>query len=211
MLTGWNAKHTLSAIAMLLVFGLVLVLLLNRGDDDDTPEATPTPSTTTATTPAAEPTGPAEADLVVRPGSIGAVSVGISKDQAVATGMFDADVDGVAGCTFELQWKKQYDGVDVLTDEDGTITSMGVTKGGPKTSAGVGVASTLAEVQAAYPDVTEPAELGFGQAGVIHTLGDDHIGFLFGDATVDSIKPASKVTFMEVTSGSEPQLMRSGC
>ena len=184
----------------------LLLLLAGCGSDEPTPPgSTSTPSATTTTAP----TEPAE--LVVRPGSIGEVSVGITKEQAVATGLFNADVDGVAGCTFELQWKKEYDGVDVLTDEDGNITSLGVREGGPKTSAGVGVGSTLAEIQAAYPDVSEPAELGFGQAGVIHTLGDDHIGFLFGNTTVDSIKPVSKVTFMEVTSGNEPELMRSGC
>ncbi|GAA3535104.1 hypothetical protein GCM10022234_34870 [Aeromicrobium panaciterrae] len=154
---------------------------------------------------------PDPADLVVRPGRIGGVAVGISQAAAVDTGMFDADVDGVEGCTFQLQWKKQYVGLDVLTDEDGNITSLGVTEGGPKTSADVGVGSTLAEIQAAYPDATNPAELGFGQAGVIQTLGDDHIGFLFGDTTVASVKPVSKVTFMEVTSGDSPQLMRSGC
>lgn len=186
---------------------LILLLAGCGGSDEPTAtETTSTPSTTATTTAPPEP-----AEFVVRPGSIGGVSVGITKEQAVATGMFDADVDGVAGCTFELQWKKEYDGVDVLTDEDGNITSLGVREGGPKTSAGVGIGSTLAEIQAAYPDASKPAELGFGQAGVIHTVGDDHIGFLFGDTTVDSVKPVSKVTFIEVTSGDEPQLMRSGC
>lgn len=44
-----------------------------------------------------------------------------------------------------------------------------------------------------------------------HTLDDDHIGFLFGAATPATISDASKVSFMRVTSGDLPQLMRSGC
>lgn len=185
-----------------------LILLLAGCGSSDGPSTSPTTPAPTSTTMTAVPD---PADLVVRPGSIGGVAVGISQAAAVDTGMFDADVDGVEGCTFKLQWKKEYVGLDVLTNEAGDITSLGVTEGGPKTSADVGVGSTLAEIQAAYPDATKPAELGFGQAGVIQTLGDDHIGFLFGDTTVASVKPVSKVTFMEVTSGDPPQLMRSGC
>jgi hypothetical protein len=139
------------------------------------------------------------------------VSAGITKDEAVATGLFDADVDGVEGCTFELQWKKEFKGVDVLTLENGTVSSLGVTAGGPKTSEGVGVGSTLAEVKAAYPELSAVEAAGFDQAGAFHTVGDDHIGFLFGDATPTKIIDASKVSFMEVTTGKKPELIRSGC
>ena len=186
----------------------VLVLLLAGCGGSDEPTTSPTTPEPVATTTTAV---PEPAALVVEPGRVGEIRVGLSKDEAVDTGVFDADVNGVEGCTFQLQWKKDYVGLDVLTKEDGTIASLGVTEGGPRTSTGVGVGSTLAEVQAAYPDVSAPKELGFGQAGVIQTAGDDHIGFLFGDTTVASVKPVSKVTFMEVTSGAEPQLMRSGC
>ena len=44
---------------------------------------------------------------------------------------------------------------------------------------------------------------GFDQAGAFHTVGDDHIGFLFGDATPAKVTDASKVSFMEVTTGQE--------
>jgi hypothetical protein len=192
----------------------VLILLTSGCSDDPGVEADPTLEVTTSPAPEATTTTAVPEDssaLVVRPGSIGPVSVGISKEDAVATGLFDADVEGVEGCTFELRWKKQFEGVDVLTGSDGGIVSLGVTAGGPQTSAGVGVGSTLAEVKAAYPKLSPVAGAGFDQAGAFHTLGDDHIGFLFGDATVATIKPTSKVSFMEVTSGDLPELMRSGC
>lgn len=149
--------------------------------------------------------------LVVKPGSVGPVRAGITKDEAMASGLFDADVEGVEGCTFELQWKKQFDGVDVLTRENGSIASLGVTAGGPSTSEGIGVGSTLAEVKAAYPELSPVAAAGFDQAGAFHTLGDDHLGFLFGEATPATITDSSKVSFMEVTTGKLPELMRSGC
>lgn len=198
------------------MLGTVAVLALFVGGCGSDPAERDDPtSEQTSSTPSATADAPAlpasSSELVVLPGSIGSVSAGISKDEALASGLFDADVEGVEGCTFELKWKKPYEGLDVLTREDGTIASLGVTAGGPKTSAGVGVGSTLAEVKAAYPKLSPVAEAGFGQAGAFHTLGDDHIGFLFGDATVSTITDDSKVSFMEVTSGDLPELMRSGC
>lgn len=199
------------------MLGTVAVLILLTAGCGSEPTGdgeslTAEPSSSTPSNTPEDTTPPASSsELEVRPGGIGLVSAGISKEEAVATGLFDADVEGVEGCTFELKWKKQFEGLDVLTHENGTIASMGVTAGGPKTSEGVGVGSTLAELKAVYPDLTDVAEAGFDQAGAFHTLLDDHIGFLFGDATAATITDASKVTFMEVTRGDLPELMRSGC
>ena len=195
---------------------LAALALLTAGcGSDPSSDGGSTPAEQTSSAPGDTPettTPPTDSSgLVVTPGKVGDVRAGMTKDEALATGFFDADVEGVEGCTFELQWKKQYEGVDVLTHEDGTIGSLGVTAGGPKTLEGVGVGSTLAEVKAAYPELSSVKEAGFDQAGSFHTVGEDHIGFLFGDATPATITDSSKVSFMEVTSGKLPELMRSGC
>jgi hypothetical protein len=201
-------KRMLGTLAVLIVFTAGCGSDPAADPHDNTAERPSTSPTATTQAPAL----PADSsELVVDPGRIGPVRAGISKEDALATGLFDADVDGVEGCTFELQWKKQFTGVDVLTLEDGTVASLGVRAGGPKTSAGVGVGSTLAELKDAYPGLSPVKAAGFDQAGAFHTVGEDHIGFLFGDATPATITDSTKVSFMEVTSGSLPELMRSGC
>jgi hypothetical protein len=201
-------KRMLGTVAVLILFTSACGSEPPNGDTDFTVEQTT--ATPTATQATSEPPA-ASSDLVVRPGAIGPVKAGITKDEALATGLFDADVKGAEGCTFELQWKKQFTGVDVLTREDGSIGSLGVTAGGPKTEEGIGVGSTLADVKAAYPELSPVSEAGFDQAGAFLAAGEDHIGFLFGEATETTVKDSSKVSFIEVTNGKRPELMRSGC
>lgn len=216
MLTGWNAKHTLVAVAMLLVFGLVLVFVLRDGDDDKTPEATatPTPSATTAaTTPAAEPEPADVAPFVVAPGRVGAAKVGMSKSQAAATGLFNTDVDhGADDCrgVTPLEWKPSVSkSLDVLTESDGSIAAMGILAGGPKTAEGIGVGSTFQQVRDAYADLTPIEEAGFDQSGNYIVVGDLYLGFLYDVGPFDATD-SSKVTFMEVDD-QKPGLIRSGC
>jgi hypothetical protein len=216
MLTGWNAKHTLAAIAMLLVFGLVLVFALNRGGDDDTPEATATPTTPSATTATTTPTEsePAGEEFVVAPGRVGAAQVGMTKAQAAATGLFNTDVDhGADDCrgVSPLEWKSSVGtGLDVFLNDSGRIASMGISAGGPKTAEGIGVGSTLAQIQDAYEDLTPVEEAGFDQSGNYVVVGDRYLGFLYNENAFDATE-SSKVVFMEVTKGDKPELIRDGC
>ncbi|MEO6604581.1 MAG: hypothetical protein ABIN55_03095 [Aeromicrobium sp.] len=218
MLNGWNAKHTIATIAMLLVFGLVLVFVLRDGGDDDSPEATatPTPSATVdATTPAAEPDPePAGAPLIVAPGRVGAAKVGMSKSQAAATGLFNTDVDhGADDCrgVSPLEWKKSVStALDVLLTDSGSIASIGISSGGPKTAEGIGVGSTFAQVRDTYADLTPIEEAGFDQSGDYIVVGDLYLGFLYNETAQDATD-SSKVAFMEVTKGSKPELIRDGC
>jgi hypothetical protein len=193
-------RHSLARVA-------IILLLASGCVGSEEPDGSDSSSATDKASAAPDPS-----EITVRPGRVGEAAVGLSKVEAIATGLFDADVDGVKeGCKDVLRWKSQYTGLDVQYDKKGTITSIGVTKGGPKTSADVGVGSTLAQVQAAYPNLSPVAEMGFEQAGAIQTVGDNYIGFLFGDEKIETVNPESKVTFMEVTSGSKPKLERGDC
>ncbi len=200
-----------------LVAVVATLLVLSACGSDDSPKPVPTSSPVPEPSATAEPTTdaptPAPAGLVVVPGAIGPVRADMSKAEALKTGFFIADVPPpVEGCDpFPLQWKKKYKGVDVLTRDDGSIASLGAFEGGPKTSKGIGYGSTLAQVIKAYPNLSPVVDAAFGQAGAYEFQGDKFIGFLFGEETVSSIKQSSKVTFMEVTIGDKPEMMRSGC
>lgn len=200
-----------------------LVLLAGCADyNDPQPGPLPSPNASTTLPPAGTSSGGGDAasgtpksaaDLTIGFGSLGPAKIGMSKDEAMKTGVFrtgnPAPVDGCPEPP--LLWKQEFEGVDVLTKENGTITSLGVKGNGPKTAAGVGVGSTLAEVEEAYgADLSEPAEAGYGQTGAFAGKGDRWIGFLF-DATASDVKDDTKVLFVETTQGAKPDLMRDGC
>jgi hypothetical protein len=152
--------------------------------------------------------------LVLAPGAVGPVKVGMSKADALKTGYFVADLKApVEGCPAPpLGWKDEYtDTYDVQTLGNGEITSIGVRGEGVKTADGIGVGSTLDEVRAQYPD-EEVAEAGYGQTGLRYFDRQDGgwIGFLF-NAAPDDVTGADPVTFVEITKGAEPSLMRDGC
>lgn len=190
-------------------------------DDPETPDPTAsTPSTTasspaTTATPTTEPTValPGIEELVVAPGRVGPVRTGMTRDEAFDTGLFDADVEVPGeGCgrVEPLGWKSDYAGsLDVLTKDDGTVVSMGVRGEQPKTAEALGVGSTLRQVSRAY-ETAEMTEAGYGQTGIFVTEGDAWLGFLFNE-DLEAIGPKSKVTMMEVTAGTKPDLMRDGC
>ena len=197
------------------------LLTLTACSDSSDDEPAPTPSTTSAAasssapTPTSEPTAslPAIAELTVAPGRIGPVRAGMTRDEALATGLFDEDVPvrgEDCGRDTPLGWKPAYaSSLDVLTTEDGTVVSLAVRGEQPRTADGLGVGSTLREVSATY-ETAEMTEAGYNQTGVFVTEGDAWLGFLF-DENVDAIDSRSKVTMLEVTSGTRPDLMRDGC
>lgn len=204
------------------MYAAVAVVLLVAGcgraetaGSDTTTQVTPSTTTPSPSSPTGIASGePIPITLVVAPGRVGPVKTGMTKAQASATGYFDTDVKvGGEECSRvePLEWKKVYqDRVDVLTDDAGNIASMAIS-GNIKTTKGVGVGSTLGEVNAAYGSAISPAiEAGYSQTGVFVNSGSQWLGFLI-DEDFNLVTPASKVTLMEVTSGTKPGLMRDGC
>jgi hypothetical protein len=171
----------------------------------------PEPTTTAPTSVATPETVDA---LELAPGSVGLVKVGMSKKDALATGMFDGDVASATdGCpVLPLMWKKAYTkALDVLTLGNGEITSIGVRGKQPRTAAGLGVGSTYAQVRAQVDEPT-PIDAGYGQSGLFEYDGDNGgwIGYLF-NPPADQLKDTDTVSFVEVTKGEQPSLMRDGC
>lgn len=199
-----NKQVAVIVVAVSLVAGIGTGVLAYAATNDKEAGA---PAVRTARTPGADQV------LVLEPGSVGPVRVGFSQEQAMATGLFDADVPAVDGCpTVPLRWRGEHaDDLDVLTHGNGEITSIGVRGPGITTVGGLGVGSTYREVQVAYPD-EELVDAGYGQSGlrVSDRENGGWIGFLFGPAP-EKIKDVSPVTFIEVTKGGEPALMRDGC
>jgi hypothetical protein len=144
-------------------------------------------------------------------GAVGPVQVGMSKLAAYGTGYFDADVS-VPACNRidDLVWKRGYsEQLDVLTHDDGSVQAIGVRGAGPRTRSGLGVGSTYESVRGVIGEVA-PEEAGYNQTGLFVSEGAGWIGFLF-NTTPDAIAATDTVSFVEVTSGAKPGLMRDGC
>lgn len=150
------------------------------------------------------------------PGAFGVVEIGMTTDEAQATGFIVEDVDHgeICGEPDRPYWRwdaELNDGLDVFANDDGRISSLGDRKGGIETPEGITVGNSLGAIRQTYGDrVSEPEEAGYGQTGVF--LEDDGrwLGFLF-DTTPDQVSDSSRVMFMEVTAGTKPGLMRDGC
>ncbi len=183
---------------------------------DGTPSTEPTPaesgtpiSTTTPSHPALHPLD----RMRITPGAVGPVRVGMSKQQAAATGYFSTDVDSEVceGSSAPLEWTSNYyNALDVLTAKDGSITTIGIRNRGPKTRSGLEINSSYAEVRRVIGVGSRPEKAGYGQTGLFVNDGNAGIGFLF-DATPSTIGDNEPVTFIEVTRGHKPGLMRDGC
>jgi hypothetical protein len=206
-----RAYGIISAMRTRLAAGAALIVLSALGactSNGESPVGGP-PTLPSATE---SPTAPSEDTLTLGYGNIGPATIGMSKEEAAATDLFVVDSPPpVEGCEpFHLVFTKELEdkGLDVLAEEDG-IHALGIRKPGVETDKGVTVGSTLAEVKAAYADLTEPEEAGYGQSGAFTTDGTHFIGFLFNEQP-GAITDDSEVTFIETTK-EKPGLMRDGC
>lgn len=149
-------------------------------------------------------------DLTIGYGSLGPAKVGMTKSEALDTGLFTREkFDPAKKCKASaLKWKKQFTGVEVRTDTAGTIRSLSVLRPGPKTQYGIQVGSDLADIRGPHASsLIGPSKVGSGAGQYVRKDGR-WIGFLFAKSP-DELDVLDKITFIEVTEGSKPQLQRN--
>lgn len=149
-------------------------------------------------------------DLTIGFGSLGPAKVGMTKREALDTRLFSRQkYDPAKRCEASaLKWKKQFTNVEVRTDSAGRIRSLAVSGPGPKTQYGIGIGSDLADMRGPYASsLIGPSKVGTGSAQYVRK-DDGWIGFLF-DRGPEDVDVLDKVTFIEVTSGSKPQLQKA--
>ena len=185
---------------------IAVLLLAGACGGSDTPAEEPTPTESPA---ASE---PAAEELVAAPGAVGPVQVGMTLDEADATGLFEprevADDDPCKDEYGPIQWKAPNTETLMVDVKDDKISRLGI-RDAVKTAKGVGVGSTLADVKAAYPDAKVEDSVALGST-IFRTDGEKYLGMGF-EETPDEIKDASKVLFMEASSGEKPATYLSGC
>jgi hypothetical protein len=148
-------------------------------------------------------------DLDIGYGSLGPAKVGMTKSEALDTGLFTRqNFDPAAKCKASaLKWKNQFKDVEVRTDTVGTIRSLRVLGPGPKTQYGIQVGSDLADVRGSYASaMSGPKKINRKTAVGFVQKEDRWIGFLFDDDPEDEV--LDPIIFIEVTKDSKPQLQR---
>ena len=145
-------------------------------------------------------------DLAIGYGRLGPAKVGMTKREALDTGLFSRQkFDPADKCKASaLKWKKQFKAVEVRTDTAGTIRSLSVVGPGPTTQYGVGVGSDLSDVRGSYGATMSPTKIGRKLSAGFVQKDEAWIGFLFDDDPEDEV--LDPIVFIEVTEGSKPQL-----
>jgi len=189
-------------IASAAVAAAALLAGCSGSGDDEKPSATSPSPTETSPAPAAD-------EMLITPGAVGDAEVGMTVDEALDTGLFEAEVKSSCDGVEPLGWKPPLDDAFDVYVADDEISSLGVVAEGPKTAEGLGVGDTLGDFRGVY-ETAELREAGYGQSGLFVTDGSAWLGLLF-DAPMDSLDPDAPVTFIEVTDGARPGLMRDGC
>lgn len=147
----------------------------------------------------------------VAPGRIGPVEAGMTLDEAKATGVLEeTKPDPDAPCPPpSLQWKAPNTDKLDLQDHDGKIAVLGTGEPGFNTAEGVGVGSTLSEIEAAYPGSKVKESPASGSLVYLQD-GNRWLAVALNEQPED-LKPSSKVNYLEVAVDEKPIAYPDGC
>lgn len=174
---------------------------------------TPASNETSRTTPTETTSAPKEGEIGdVIPGGVEPIMTGMTIDDALETGLIEQDFDSCVGSTNSWRWTGDLSiGLDVLVDQNRLVSFIGISRPVTATVEGITVGSTLADLRSAYDrQLTGPEKTDYGQATMFLEVDNRWIGFMF-DESPDQLTDRSKITFMEVSGGRKPGLVRDGC
>ncbi|GAB2970544.1 hypothetical protein [Nocardioides montaniterrae] len=196
------SKTTKTARVGLLAVTLVSALsACGNGAADAQDPVTTTPTTTATATPASTPS--ASHDLVIAPGSVGAVHAGDTIRQALHTGLV---AKGAILCPGErIHWRSDRTGKKYFVyTRANTVTQVSVKTPGPHLSNGIEVGSTYRSLLHAYgSDLSQPSHDGWPGTSQVYVEADGDPSHVYLSFQIDGAKPtgASKVTEIAVTDG----------
>ena len=161
----------------------------------------------------------AKGPRLVRPAKIGKAKVGMTVEEAMATGQFKQDVPNPPCDPIELQPTKRYKTQYVVSVADDRIVEMNATGDDMATPTGTRIYSTYRRIERDYgAALSKPREVGYGQWGVYLHRGKKGpnrkwLGFLFGESYVEDGELGNNdiVTLLGVTKGKRPPLILDGC
>jgi hypothetical protein len=187
--------------------GLAIAVLLLVGACGEASEKPKDESTKETSPSTSEPTMPTDLEsVVVAPGKVGPLVVGMSAKDALDKGLVRESK--TAPCPgFEATGPLQ--DVAVLfsgSEPEATLLGVLVKVKGPKTTEGIGVGSSITDVKAAYGDELRREKGEYGETPYRIYDGDRAVGFVISDES----KSATKIDAIEVFSKSDP-VVWDGC
>lgn len=151
---------------------------------------------------------PAPAELVFTPGAYGPLKAGMGAGEAVATGLVEQRDE--PDCMGTVWMKPEHNNIHLnFDDTEDELFVLGSFEPGPTTDRGIGVGSTVDDLEQAYgPDLGAPEFNQYQQYVYTVSAGDGHLTFFLASDSGEP-SPSSEVTALLASQG-EPVTIYEG-